>query len=418
MKPTTIHQRRGSSLRQAVIALYNGMSVCKAATVYRLPKSTIHDAFYAPLTPRVAEHQKRALTNAEEKQIVSLLQRFADKGVPLTRQYVVEAVQRIVESFPLYRRITLPFKNGQPGARFVRSFLRRHKDDLEFVKPLRQEFARFKAVNADVLSQHYSTLEHLVEKYQLDPSRIWNLDECGVTPGRDGEGDSARKHIVTRHGSRDFRSINIGYDKRVTIMPVISAAGETGPCLLVYKGNSFPYRFHVENGQEKIDTIAHHLPRRAVVAMRAEGGGVDSNNFCEWTSSFVDYVSDLTANDRKLLLIYDGYRSHMSLSVLQLFAENNIVIYALPAHTSGKTQPLDVVAFSVFKRKLNDIIFETADRFLGAPVTVFEFTDLLTAAYTATFTRKTIRSSFVRSGVWPVDHKRDYECSQTARTWR
>ena len=99
-------------------------------------------------------------------------------------------------------------------------------------------------------------------------------------------------------------------------MPEISAAGKTGPRLFVYKGKSFPYLCYVENGQEKIDTIAHHLPRRAVVAMRAEGGGVDSNNFCEWASSFVDYVSDLTANDRKLLLIYDGYRSHMSLSVL------------------------------------------------------------------------------------------------------
>ena len=197
------------------------MSVIKAATVYRLTKSTTQDAFNALLIPRLSEHQKRALTNAEEKQIVSLLQRFADKGVPLTRQHVVEAVQRIVESFSLYRRITLPFKYFQLGARFVRFVLRRHKDDLKFVKPLRQEFARFKVVNADVLSKHYSTLEHLFEKYQLDLSRIWNLDESGVTPGRNGEEASAKMHIVTRHDSRDFRSINIGYDKRVKIMPVI-----------------------------------------------------------------------------------------------------------------------------------------------------------------------------------------------------
>ena len=226
-------------------------------------------------------------------------------------------------------------------------FLRRQKGDFELVKPLRQSFGRFKAVNTDVLSQHYSTLEQLVEKYQLDPFRIWNLDECGVTPGRDRDGASARKHIVTGHSSKDFRSIIIGYDKRVTIMPVISVAGETGPCLFVYKGKSFPYRCYDENGQEKIDTIAHQLPRWAVVAMLAEGKGVDSNNFCEWTSSFVDYVSDPTTNDRKLLLIYDGYRSHMSLSVLQLFAENNIVVYALPAHTSGKIQPLYVLSFAV-----------------------------------------------------------------------
>lgn len=43
----------------------------------------------------------------------------------------------------------------------------------------------------------------------------------------------------------------------------------------------------------------------------------------------------------------------MSLRFLGLFKANNIVVYALPAHTSRKTQPLDVLGFSLFKVALN-----------------------------------------------------------------
>lgn len=53
-------------------------------------------------------------------------------------------------------------------------------------------------------------------------------------------------------------------------------------------------------------------------------------------------LKDLTEGDRKVILLYDGYRSHMSLAVLELFRKKCFIAYALPAPTSGTTQPLDV----------------------------------------------------------------------------
>ena len=38
--------------------------------------------------------------------------------------------------------------------------------------------------------------------------------------------------------------------------------------------------------------------------------------------------------------------------VLMLFRDNHIIAYALPAHTSGKTRPLDCVVFGTFKPQL------------------------------------------------------------------
>ena len=79
--------------------------------------------------------------------------------------------------------------------------------------------------------------------------------------------------------------------------------------------------------------------------MRRDACCVNSECFYKWAKYFIEYVKDLTTGSRKLLLTFDGYPSHMSLKVMQLFYENGIVVYALHAHTSGRTQPCDVHLF-------------------------------------------------------------------------
>ena len=83
--------------------------------------------------------------------------------------------------------------------------------------------------------------------------------------------------------------------------------------------------------------------------MRAEGGGVVTGNIYVWCTHFVKHVADLTSNNRKVLLILDGYRCYMSVRTLEMLNVHRVIVYALPAHTSVKTQPLDVTVFSSFK---------------------------------------------------------------------
>lgn len=97
-----------------------------------------------------------------------------------------------------------------------------------------------------------------------------------------------------------------------------------------------PYRVVTCSGVPKVETYADLLPHNAVICMREAGGGVDSQNFALWAAHFINSVQHLTINQRKILLILDGYRSHMSLHVLEILNDNNIIVYALPAHTSGK----------------------------------------------------------------------------------
>lgn len=59
------------------------------------------------------------------------------------------------------------------------------------------------------------------------------------------------------------------------------------------------------------EIIAHRFPWRTLVEMRPDVADVEKNNFSDWARRFVEEVSDLSAEGRKVLLVYDVYRSHM-----------------------------------------------------------------------------------------------------------
>lgn len=78
-------------------------------------------------------------------------------------------------------------------------------------------------------------------------------------------------------------------------------------------------------------------------------------------------------------------------------------MYVLPAHTSGKTPPLDVVLFSVFENRLQDSVSSCAAPGLGKEYGIFDMCSLLCEAYVPSFTARSIQASFYRSGIWPLD---------------
>ena len=75
----------------------------------------------------------------------------------------------------------------------------------------------------------------------------------------------------------------------------------------------------------------------------------------------------------------------------------------LPAHTSGKTQPLDVTVFSASKAALNDainiVVLRTGDNSWDS----LTFCRMLTFAYGKSFTLHNIKTGFRRAGLFPLN---------------
>ena len=327
-------KKNASKFERAIAEVKSGNTYRSVSKKYNLSYSTL----FRRANGAVQKNGRRlALLPREEGLIVSFLLKFAQRGMPLTQLHLREAIKIIVEGMPPARRQALPFKSDGPSQYYIRIFRKRHASSLSFCKPLRQEAKRFSAVNADVLTKHFSVLEKHISENDLDASRIFNLDEAGTTPEKDITGIAAARRLMPRPGEKDVKMPQFKKLNRVTMMPIVSAAGEAAPPLFVFKGSRVPFRTVLRAGRIVDETPISNLPLRSTVALRQENGGVDTQNFRNWANKFVLFVAELTANDRKVLLIYDGYRAHLSVEVLEIFANNNIVVYALPAHTSEKT---------------------------------------------------------------------------------
>lgn len=229
-----------------------------------------------------------------------------------------------------------------------------------------------------------------------------------MTPGNDVCGTRGKRS----YGRRGFHSQAVEplfkNMERMTLLPEISADGNVGLLIAVLKGVNVRTRTVLSStNEEVVETIADCLPRRTLVTIRSEVAGVDKINFLGWAHRFVAEVSDLTVGGRKVLLLYDGYRSHMGYQVLKTLKEGGVMAYAIPAHTSSEPQQLDVGFFSPFKSHLNTMIFSLARSNGSMTYDAFDFFNFVTDSFNRSFTRDNIKSAFKRTGLWPCDPAAD-----------
>jgi hypothetical protein len=80
-----------------------------------------------------------------------------------------------------------------PGKKFLRGFEGRHTNIIRFGRVSKQEAVRYLAGNGDVLTTHLAAIENIIRINDIDACRIFNLDECGCTPGKDVSGVTHKK---------------------------------------------------------------------------------------------------------------------------------------------------------------------------------------------------------------------------------
>lgn len=87
---------------------------------------------------------------------------------------------------------------------------------------------------------------------------------------------------------------------------------------------------------------------------------MDSCIFSSLAGKFVEHVRPKTSNGRIVLLIYDGYKSHLGIKILNVLQKGGLIVYCIPSHTIVLLQPSDVSLFGLFKACLRDEIHNAA----------------------------------------------------------
>ena len=135
----------------------------------------------------------------------------------------------------------------------------------------------------------------------------------------------------------------------------------------------------------------------------SDSGWVDSEIFESWfTNHFLVYAPLA----RPLLLLMDGHLSHFSPLFVNKTAEEQVIVFCLPPHSTHKTQPLDKGVFSPLKRAWREECHSYILANPGKVVTCFQFSFLFGCAWMKAMTPLNTVAGFKVTGVYPTDRYR------------
>ena len=172
-----------------------------------------------------------------------------------------------------------------------------------------------------------------------------------------------------------------GNKVQITILSCANATDTILPPMVIFKGE----RLNYEWTRGEVPGTEYGMSPQ---------GWIDHELFYEWLN---------IPPSRPVLLQLDGHSSHYRLEAIKFAAENEIILFCLPPHTTHVAQPLDVSFFGPLKKHWARVCHEYTVDNPGRAVAKFQFSSLFNKAWFLAIQPSTIVSGFRKVGVYPFD---------------
>lgn len=139
------------------------------------------------------------------------------------------------------------------------------------------------------------------------------------------------------------------------------------------------------------------LPEEAIVTVRKHTESVDGSIFASFATRFAEHVKAKTTNGRKFVLTCDGHEIHLTGTATETLRNASVIAYCLPAHTRGKTRPLDVGLYGPFKNAVTNGTRQAVEIHNVETFEQFDLLHIMHAAYDRSFSKDNIVSAFKKS---------------------
>ena len=347
------------------------MGVNRAALEFGVPRTTLKDRISGRVVHGSKSGPKPYLTYEQEKEMVDFLITCSKMGYGKTRNEVLKIVEAAMQ------------KKGREGKvsqgwwiRFCERWpsLRLRKGDSFPV-------ARDKVTNWNVFENYFKLLKETLEKNGLmdKPAQLYNCDESGMPL------EHKLPKTIALKGTKKVRQVTSGNKTQITVLGCVNATGSAIPPMVVFSRK----RFNHELSKGEV---------RGTLYGMSESGWMDQKLFYEW---FVDHFLKHAVSSRPLLLLLDGHSSHYTLELVKVAAENQVILFCLPPHSTADSQPLDTSCFGPLKMYWSEACRQYMFSHPGRVVSKFQFSPLFTEAWTKGMTINNIVSGFRCTGVYP-----------------
>ena len=379
------HQYSSKCLDDAILAVKSGMSVRKAAAKYSVPKSTLHDYATGKVQPGATAGRPPVFAREVERRMANEAAAAASKGFGISRLQMMARAGKIADQLKLNC-----FKNnkgkGGPTKGWWTGF-RNRNPDLSIRKPEATQTIRTRMMNPTIVGAYFSDLKKIIASdFKDKPHLIWNVDEKGFRL------EHQPVHVIARKGTKSVPGRVGNLRTNVSLLACINAAGnpDNMPPMLVVRGKT------------KKCLEAYNIkeaPKDTVWAFQ-EKANMEETLGAEW---FTRVFLKNCGRERPQLLILDSHRSHESLELVQQAADNNIILLALPPHTTHYLQPLDRCIFGPLSTAYRSACSVHMNSSPDNTVSKWTFPKLFKEAYDKAMTNTNIQSGFRACAIHPLD---------------
>ena len=355
----------------------HGWTIRKASEEFGVPRSTLFDRVNGRIQFGARSGPARYLSDQEEKELVRFLMGCAKLGFARTRKQVLALV-----------RVAVARKRGKdPDEVCVtmgwwNSFRKRHPQ-LTVRSASRLAYNRAVAQDPEIIVRYFDLLEETLRENGLlnESTRIFNCDESGFPL------DHKPAKVISQRGLKDLGVATSGDKAQLTLLACVSAAGYVLPPLIIFDRK----RLKAEHTEGEIPGTLYGL---------SKNGWIDSEIFEEWFERlFLTHIPPV----RPVLLLLDGHSSHYQPSVIRKAANNGVVVFCLPPHTTHISQPLDKTCFSPLKAAWHQECHLYMVNNPGKLINRYNFNQLFSRAWSKAMNPSTVISGFRSTGVCPFD---------------
>ena len=361
------------NLSKAMTAVEKGVSLRRTAEMYSIPKSTLHDHVTGKVMLGAKAGPTPYLTPLEEEELVSFLINTARIGYSHTIKQILHLVQQIVDDKGIDTIVTYGWWER---------FRKRHPSlTVRVAVPF--SLSRAIASDPEMLDRYFDMLEECLKQNELLDKApfIFNCDESGMPL------NPKSLKVVDRVGTKNPSYIT-GSDKtQLTILACTSAAGYAMPPFVIFDR----MKLNPKHCEGEVPGTLYGL---------SHNGWMNQELFHYW---FLHHFLEYAPTRRPIILLLDGHSSHYCPETIKLAAEEKVIMFALPPHTTHITQPLDKGCFSPLKVVWRQVCHEWCVKHPGRVVTRFEFSKVFSKAWFQAMTVSNIVASFRTTGICPFN---------------
>ena len=240
-----------------------------------------------------------------------------------------------------------------------------------------------KAMSIDCLSQYFFNLQNLMTKHDLmsKPDSIFMLDEILI------DIDRSPPSVYSWRENMRFEKYKKLLPPTMTLIASGNASGARLPAFFIFKGKTVT--------SESIEDCSP-----GTGATCSDDGLTNGNVFQLYLENhflkFIERQDDAEA----ILLLYDGHRSHVSPTLVELYKTQNVHLFPIPPSASQMLINVDRGIFGDFERNFTDesedFLETEMEKSVHSNVCV-----IASKAYNSSVVEEGLKEAFQKCGVYP-----------------